>query len=242
MTESNSDVKNASQAVFHWLCYIQMVSRCNILAESSIKYPFVECLKRMGYEKIHLEARHPIFLSRYMDLFCGNVKDEDHIAILDEEAKIYVEFKYVRSGTRKKKEQQRIFDDILRLYQVKLNHPKTFCYFIITGDTVTFESCFRSIKEPAQTESTIKENPYSQSLDRPIAQGIYSNWFSFNMDVNKGYKEITLHGNTFFQEFLKNYEKCSLSDTNIVKTHLLSNCLEKDRDLYPQALALWEIL
>ena len=241
MTEPNSDVKNASQAVFHWLCYIQMASRCNILAESSIKYPFVECLERMGYEKIHLEARHPIFLSRYMDLFCGNITDEEHIAILDDDAKVYVEFKYVRTDTRERKEQQRIFDDVLRLYQVKHKHPDTFCYFIITGDTVTFESCFRSIKKPAQTKSTIEETPFNQSPERPIAQGIYSEWFSFNIDVNQGYKEITLHNNTYFQEFLKKYKKCSLSDTDIVKTHLLSNCLEQDRDLYPQALALWEI-
>lgn len=151
-----ADVIKASTSTYFWLSYLQATSNCNIIAESSIKYPFVEFLERNGYEKIQLETHHPCFNTRYLDLFCGNVSD-DNIAILDEDALLYIEFKFVRPDTRNGKEQQRIFDDLMRLFQVKKKHPDTLCYFMITGEATLYESCFKSIKKPSYTKSTIEE-------------------------------------------------------------------------------------
>ena len=68
----------ASQCVHSWMCYLSKASDNNcLLAESSIRYPFVECLERHQVNDVQLEKRHPVFQGKRMDVYIGKKDRND---------------------------------------------------------------------------------------------------------------------------------------------------------------------
>ena len=227
-----------AEATYHWLCYVQNITDSNVIAESAIKYPFVECLERIGFDNIHLEAYHPVFPNRRMDIFCGDVATESNTGITNERAKLYVEFKYVSPYTRNKKEQQRIYNDIMRLCAFKTKSPQTHCYFLICGNTVIFNDCFMNIMQPAKTKPTMLERTLSEGKAlKPT--GVYADFFSF--DEKNRSKDFPIDSE-YYDKFCKEYGFESIKKGTVIKTNLISLFPKNDRLQSPQTLAIWEVV
>lgn len=228
-----------AEATYHWLCYMHTSSDSNILAESSIRYPFVECLERKGYNNIHLEAFHPELGNRRMDVFCGNVTKDTYRGILDDETVLYAEFKFVKSYTRDTNEQQRIFNDIMRLYALKSKSPDTNCYFIICGDTLTFNSCFKYIRETKSSKMLLKGMAKNDKGKRNKPTGVYADFFSFNED--DGPKKFT-KSNPRYKKFCEDYHYNKIKQNASIKTRLISIFPHENHLQSPVTLAIWEVL
>lgn len=228
-----------AETTYHWLCYMHTSSDTNILAESSIRYPFVECLERMGYNNIHLEALHPEFENRKMDVFCGNVERDTKKGIPGDTAVLYAEFKFVKSYTRDKKEQQRIFNDIMRLYALKSKSPNTHCYFIICGDTTTFNSCFRCIRDAKSSQLLLAGMTNNNKEKKNKPAGVYADLFSFNENVSL--KKFT-KTKSKYKEFCEEYHYNKIKQNASIKTRLVSIFPQEDFLQSPETLAIWEIL
>lgn len=233
-----NNIVRVAESTYHWLCYVHNSTDTNVLAESSIRYPFVECLERLGYDNIHLEALHPEFSNRRMDVFCGNVTAETNTGIINDKLIFYAEFKFVKSYTRDKSERQRIFNDIMRLYAIKVRSHHSHCYFIICGDTVTFNDCFMKIRNAADTKSTIVETTIAEYHECD-ATGPYAELFPFSQD--EGPKDFRIDDD-LYNKFCTDYNYNNIEKDSKIKTRLVAFFSHNECFKSPQTLAVWEIL
>ena len=140
-------------AISHWLGFQEKIGRSFMMNEDALKYPLSDYLVNEGnidIKAVNLERPHPNFSSRRVDL-----------TILDtvtQQPDNLFELKLATSYTREKKENQRIFNDIIRLYFASLVANEK-CYFIITGKSANFQRDFQDF--PSNVN------------------GFYKKWFSF---------------------------------------------------------------
>lgn len=222
-------------SVSYWLCFQEKIGRKFMINESSLKYPIADFFTNHHFpvNNINLEFNHPIFKKRRIDI----VLKENN------ELKIIFELKIASYNTSQKKEKERIFNDLMRLYTLaKKDSLKT--YFIMSGDYQDFLTFFRSIENK-------KELKESTELDYNIKDpsGYFTKWFSFNkeeevvIDIeNENEEKYRIIYDNFFAEYeIKkdmNFEKKlpSKITTKCIDISPLSN-----ESPLPYLTAIWEI-
>lgn len=122
------------KAIYYWLNYQKTISSSNLLCESYMKIPIVECLERKMKAQVETEINHPCFSTRLIDL-------SYHNAIGDRRG--FIELKYVRKNTAYSSERKRIMNDLFRLYLAGKDKKFTTNYFIIAGEAEVFDTCFK---------------------------------------------------------------------------------------------------
>lgn len=193
-------------AVCYWLGYQFKIGRDQLIHEASLRYPIADTItaKGIAINRIILEKLHPIFKKKYIDLviFDKTVKEpateKDDIKLKE----VY-EFKIAKSSTSKeyKEEHQRVFDDIVRLAYYNLWGDKE-CYFLMCGKYEDFKTYFVGQKSeitkdksklvaPVRQKTTIPKTadettPTQTEEERKwIPEGIYKNWFGFQIEEEK---------------------------------------------------------
>jgi hypothetical protein len=229
------------------LGYLSKAS-CNskLIAESSLKYPFVECLERHSINDVHLEFSHPLFKGKRIDAYIGGIKDDD--TINDKSPQMFfVEFKFVRGNALSENVQQLYFNDILRLHYLKYNYPQSQCFFVICGETISFNDAFRY--EPKKLEDKViwEDRKGSKRIKR---KSIYNNWLSFVektgvKTANLTDKAYTKFVSSFKEDYLsKTKEGVSLErqEVSTITTQLKLLLPSKGSIDNSYSLGLWEIL
>ena len=239
-----TSVLNASQCVYNWLGFLSKASdNSKLIAESSLKYPFVECLERHSIKDVHLEFSHPLFKGKRIDAYIGGTQADGTI---DEQSSqmIFIEFKFVRGDTLSKNEQQRYFNDILRLSYLKQKYTHSDNYLLVCGETESFNNAFRY-------KPKIKENKFlivdGARVKRTKNKSIYNDWLSFEMKSGEKITDIT---KTKYESFIASFNEQYLFQTRteiyLEEKQMLKTRLElmlpsghSIDDSY--SLGLWEI-
>ena len=128
-------------AIAHWLGFQEKIGRSFMMNEDAIKYPLADYLVNDGgfnLDVIELQHAHPNFSKRLIDL---TILDSPKSSII----KNAFELKLAKPETRQAKEQQRIFNDIIRMHLARKSSTEE-CYFIITGKSVYFERDFKNFE------------------------------------------------------------------------------------------------
>jgi hypothetical protein len=151
-------------ATTYWLSYQDKIGRSFMIKESSLKYPFADYLTglKTPIDDIRLEHLHPDFKQRNIDLV---TIDLNLPASLDSG----VEFKIANSSTKYEPEQQRIFNDLMRVYLLSANYGSA-GYFVLFGKQADYVQFFRSIERIKPTRS---------NASIPDPKGFYTKWFGF---------------------------------------------------------------
>lgn len=208
-------------AISHWLGYQDKIGRSFMMNEDAIKYPLSDYLVNHGghdLKSIELQRPHPNFSTRLID-----------VAIIDSgvsSIKNAFELKLAKSATRQAKEQQRIFNDIIRMHITNKSSSDK-CFFIITGKSTHFERDF-----------------YNFEIN---GLKFYHKWFSFKKgatntfnvktESEKKYKDI-------YEEFVSKYEnnynagQLDLPNTITTKCEFVTPF---KKQLVPYMTAIWSI-
>lgn len=126
------------QAIHYWLNYTCKVSRVDLLAESSIRFPLMEYIERyLEAETCYLERKYEDFLSE--DIFNAH----KYIDVMWEKGntEYLIELKYISKHTKQDKEKQRFFNDLVRLslaLKLSKDGKQRKCYFLVCGDAQCF--------------------------------------------------------------------------------------------------------
>lgn len=196
---------------------MQSVSKTEILAESSIRYPLLEYVERRRPDlTAQLEYKHQTFLRKRCDLLLEDKND-----------KSVFEFKYVNDRTRNLF--QDYFDDILRLHYMSIKGYKS--YFIVCGNSFNFNTEFRSvIPKASKILSKKKRSP----------KGIFSQCLSFN--TKNTIKSIKTKGklNKYYQDFQINYHFIDGSSHPSL-LQFETRLVYLKYGLEPQSIGIWEI-
>ena len=247
MSIPTETILNASQCIYNWLEYLSKASEnSKLIAESSLKYPFIESLERHSINNVHLEFLHPLFKGKRIDAYIGNVQD---INKTDESLPqmIFIEFKFVRGDTLSKKEQERYFNDIMRLKYLKQRHHTAECFLLVCGESISFYNAF--IYNPKiKADKKIKEN--KKGVKRNKYKSIYNEWLSFNAKIRKKNINTTKRKyNNFISSFKEEYLSLKRENVQfeieekpkiITELKLLLPTSKSIDNSY--SLGLWEIL
>ena len=245
MTCSIENILSSAYCVYNWMGYLSKASdNSHLIAESSLKYPFVECLERHSINEIHLEFTHPIFKNRKIDAFIGDVDEKGNM--VRNASKIFIEFKFVRGDTNTKKEQQRYFDDLMRLSLLKKGFPESKCFFLVCGEKATYHNSF--MYNSAKTkDKKIEESRTGKPRNKK--KSIYHNWLSFDKKKREKEADLQKEDNTgFVASFIENYlskkEVCeeNISGRTMLHTKLMLALPSNDNMDNSYTLGLWEII
>ena len=233
------EIGHFASSIVWWLNYIIAVGRDYVISESALKIPAAEYLEKSEIKDIELEYPHPSFLLKKCDLYFYNPHSTTETVF---------ELKYVKKdSTRAPSEQQRIFDDLMRLYFF-LDKNKT-GYFLICGNQKDFNISFRRLSlKPSYLIPKTKTR--SSSI---ISPDFYSEWFSF--DFNNPDKIIDLNTSdtkykSIYDNFLNNYSdpyynklKIKLTLPNHLTTKLVFLSQEMSSTKIPQTIqiGIWEV-
>lgn len=180
-----------ANSMFHWLNYMAGVCNTNLLAESSARFPMAECLERRLQAKVKLEELHPMFSPKRVDFYYR----------FDNGKEGYIELKYLRGDTSSTVEQQRFFNDIVRLGVLDSTDREN--YFILFGDRRYYENNFLRIPTRLSSRNIPTSNAHRKNND-----SIYTKWFPLEMGETK---ILQLKNHQPFQyEFSQKY-KCTES-------------------------------
>lgn len=207
------EIVDVARAVHYEMSYLSHVSKSDVVSESSFKYPAVEWLERKGgKDKVYFEKAHPVFYRRKTD-----------ISWFEDKKANYIELKFVKKETAGESEQQRYFDDLLRLCHIKMLNPHSNVYFIACGQTTNWKQCFQNlgIEAPAEAVPIV---PYTEKAKTEVkTNGAYSKWFSFDgSDIGKDIdtKEFQKNYDTFTENY-KFREESKHPDGLVLRTTLL---------------------
>lgn len=194
-----------SKSIQSWLEYHISQNRSFVLSESSIAYPIAEYLNQYR-DSVELEHGLDYFTRRRCDLVFKLKQD----LLRGIEAPYYFEFKYTQNGsTRDDDEQQRVFNDLMRLNSIdKVGSKK---YFLMAGTSADFFEDFQNFTGQNGTNaSNISSMSTTTSQKKSTnAQNIYRQMFSFNMRKSK--RDIDLNNTaiiSLIDEFKSDYKRC----------------------------------
>lgn len=220
-----------ASSIIWWLNYLNAVGRNYVINESSIKYPVAEYLENSVSERdnIKLEYNHPLLKKRSIDLYYKN-----------EGQKVAFEFKFIKNGsTTKKKEKQRVFDDLLRLHYF-LENGGTKAYFLICGVKSEFKNSFMEIPivvGPPTPKPTITISKF------------YHHWFDFDnvgsikeIDIENPHPDYKKNCEDFYK-FYKPKKGKTLNKVSKIKTKLIFLSQELVDSKIPENLriGIWEV-
>lgn len=228
------EIVEVARAVQYEMSYLNHVSKSDVLSESSFKYPAVEWLERKGgKEKVFFEKAHLLFKYRKTDISWkdGNIQN-------------VIEMKYVKADTADKTEQQRYFNDLLRLAHIIIEDSHANAYFLACGQTEYWKPCFQNFGMEAPTGVVpIISYDDEKKREKTTVNGVYSQWFSFdNSDPTRVIDTNSF--SEFYGQFVSDY-KFKMSTKNhpdrmVIKTELLW-ISEVDSMQNPCATAVWRI-
>ena len=228
------EIVNVARAVHYEISYLNHVSKSDVISESSFKYPAVEWLERKGNGEIVLfEKAHPVFLSRKYDIRWGT-----------ESSPCYMEMKYVKKDTASKTEQQRYFNDLMRLAHIQLLNQDARVFFLACGEIENWTPCFQylGLKAPA---GDVPLEPYQEGgkTETKEVEGVYSQWFSF--DSSDSSRTIDTDQNKdFYTAFREEYKFRDKSLNHLDRIEFKTSLKwisEINSMLSPCVTAAWEI-
>lgn len=228
------EIIEVARAVQFEMSYLTHVSKSDVLSESSFKYPAVEWLERKGgKEKVFFETAHPIFSRKRTD-----------ISWEDGSYSNFIEMKYVKKETAAPSEQQRYFNDLLRLAYIVMTIPQSKAYFLACGQAENWKPCFQNLGiAPPTGKVPVVPRVDGEGNTKMSVNGIYSKWFSFEgSDPTKIIN--TNEYLEFYSHFVKNYnfrEGVTVHFDHIVIKTTLQWISEIDSLLSPCATAVWKI-
>ena len=223
----DNDLQLIGQSVLLNNSYMNSVSKTEQIAESSLRFPIVECLeRRIGASDIQLEYAHPFFKRRLIDIYwCNNHND-----------KCVFELKFIKPGFRTKHNIQRVFDDVFRLAYAS---KEGMCsYLLVCGKTDDYKTEFQKINEPSSEEGVLK-----RKFKDKVAP--YDSLLSF--DIKKSEKQICFtESETHFSHFCKNYEckpgKKQGKELRITTKLVFINKRQKHQlNVLTHTVSIWEI-
>jgi hypothetical protein len=249
-------------AVHHWLSYTANISRCDLLAESSLRFPICEYLERHSKEDDKCDIEVPFSVLSDKRRKIDVVWNEGDVLNC-------LELKFVSENTSERSEKQRIFNDLCRLYialqtqtTAKLNSPeRRHCYFAICGDSNLFISKFQQCKEDPPIFGV---DLLRQTNDKTKATGDVDNWFSFKegdlkevANVSYMIKHQKKNGGgetqtSYYEEFKNRYNDI-IDNDELKKTieqgmpHFYTKLIGyintfSDNTQTSQSIAIWEVL
>lgn len=215
------ELAKMSQAIKLRLSYYEAISYAKVLAESSIRYPVAEYLeRRLSYKNLELEYSNPIFLRKRCDLYVERGAGANM-------EKIVFEFKYVRDTTSGLF--QDYFDDILRLHY--LHNDGMQALFIVCGNTLNFNTQFRSTKKRTTLHSTKKRLP----------SGLFSQCLSFS-SKNPIKTVSTSKYKKYYGEFCKTYSFRLPRASHPMAINIQTRLITLINDFDQQSVGIWEVL
>ncbi len=223
-----------TRAIHNWLTYNSIVSRAELLAESSIRYPLCEYIERQMGLKCELEFDHELFVQKSIDFYWENEQGEDKEIN-------YLELKFVRKDTTSRKETRRVFDDLYRLSYLQKDNAK--CYFIMCGDTQLFLQQFKESKALRPKRGRPRKNPISQNGEDnlQLENHVFQDWFSFKeADAEKTIKQEEKKYDDVYNNFKKHY-KLIKSDPDFQWRKSFKTRLVEYVDNKNQSIGLWEV-
>lgn len=234
------EILNAALSTYNWLGYLGKSTDCSdLLAESSLKYPFIECLERHNVKDIHLEVLHPLFPRKRIDVCI--VPETNNTVDFSSDTPICVEFKFVREDTGSKEEFQRYFNDLLRLAYLKQCYQSTTCYFMVYGSSILFKGNFMcAYKKPNQKTKEIVGSKHQYSH-----KSKYHDLLSFSplkkiKEICLCKKKFTNYLSVFDEEYLnKSRPNISLNPLSRFTTKLIY--LSKDQNYNSFSMGIWEV-
>ena len=150
-----------AQSIFYWLNYNSTVTKSNLLLESSVRFPLVECLERRIGAIVELEADHEVFDGLKVD-FRYTLSNKDH----------YIELKFLHDYSNNPQERKRYFDDLVRLALLGDEN-----FFILCGNWEYLENRVKQFL-PSVT------SPKDMQKERRPQETVFPKWLSFN-DINE---------------------------------------------------------
>ena len=207
------DFNRLIHSATYYLCYQDRIGRDFMIDESSLKYPIADYLTSLEIpmSSIRIEFQHPDLFNRSIDLVTiENTKDKIESAF---------EFKIARQNTKYKPEQERIFNDLLRLHLIA-DSCKIPCYFLIAGTQIDFIQYFRSI---------VTERPTANIRDLPKPQGFYTEWFKFKKDEERVFEVKSVSGNKYeeiYRAFIKTYKSKDKESMLELPEKIKTTCVE----------------
>lgn len=260
MNNRENDIYKLMIVIHHWLSYTSNVSRCDLLAESSLRFPICEYLERHLGERDHCELEVPF------TILSGKRRKID-IVWTEGDTLNCMELKYVSEQTSDRNEKQRIFNDLLRLYiasksqttQEVPSPSERHCYFVMCGDSTFFMTQFQ---QHAEEELTFSKDLLEQSYDETRATGDVSHWFSFKEGDIKKIEDIkyTIKRKKGKKDkktsYYKEFKTCYIEDINqddirtqfknsmpSIQTKLIGYISTKSNEVQTsQSIAIWEIM
>lgn len=119
-----TEIQQLAQSIYHWLNYVDTVSKSQLLLESSVRYPLAEYIERQVQAKVSLEDPHPRFDGHFLDFVYKKNKSLRNI-----------ELKFLHEFSNDTNERQRIFNDLIRLAVLKAKG-----FFILCGNKFDFNN------------------------------------------------------------------------------------------------------
>ena len=233
--QAQKTIKSICNVVHSWMGYIYEVSSTkHFAAESSLRYPIVGYLERLG-AIIEMEEKHPIFPGSQID-FKWTLKDNVS----------YMEMKYVRNRTINI---QSIYDDIFRLALIPEENAHK--YFLICGENHDFETHIRNrtISDVVIPTEGHEEVKISNSGKRNVYA--FDNILSFstqggskpetNSNISEKTNEFDIK-NVYYNDFKQRYDVKCLKDNALPSNLNIKSILLQPVNMgLSSAVGLWEI-
>ena len=240
-------------AVCYWLGYQYKIGRQGLMHEASLRYPIADTITANGIqiEKIVLEKPHPIFENKYIDLvILDNVVENLETENNGDNLKEIYEFKLAKIQTRYATEQQRIFDDIVRLAYHHLWGDKE-CYFLMCGEYDDFKTHFVSQKSKitingGKLQALANQPMTTESIQEWKPEGMYEEWFGFKIGEEKIIEFDDSNPEFGLKPFqinykVKNPEKHIYNSTFTIKTNCVAITPSAFEGVRTHAAGLWKI-
>lgn len=233
--ETNELIQQLASAIHHWLSYVSLCTNSNLLAESSVRYPFVEFLERKCGSAVNLEGQLEGFSDRHIDFCFKNGSDP-----------LFVEIKYASKNTRSTAEKQRVFNDLVRLSLMIKKNANARGFFIMCGETQSFTVNFKRIIDGRKVKKNQLRQDGGDTNNEVEPQGDYARlWFKFGQDEEM---PIYLDGEdnaNYKKMFLKEYygKDATVKDLSFkqIKTKRMAYLPTQKQVSQSQTVAIWEV-
>jgi hypothetical protein len=210
---TSADFDKLLHATSYWLSYQDKIGRSFMIKESSLKYPFADYLTglKIPIDDIKLEHLHPDLKKRNLDLVTIDPSSPTSL-------NSGVEFKVASSSTKYEPEQQRIFNDLMRVYLLTANYG-TSGYFVVFGKQADYIQFFRSIESSRPTRS---------NASIPDPKGFYTKWFGFKKGETVKFDvsgEIDFTYKDLYHKFSAKYKSNGTGKSIALPKEITTKCL-----------------
>lgn len=221
-----------AEAVYHWINYVITCGNDRLIEEHSIRYPLSEFIERKYKAEVSLEQTTTLLKSKRYDFYYQMPETR-----IGEGTNGYIEVKYLRDDTQYSSEINRFFADLVRLAISggRVN------YFILFGERVKFETCFKHVGKLVESEEFVKARFSGKNIE-DVPYGIYSKWFGFDVKTTIDFNVDAFPENKeFFTNTHKDKENNTIPiDGLTIRTQLLA-VMPKNEDKSSQVVYIWQV-